>query len=182
MKKTYDQKIILKAAISLAKKNGLKKLTMRKLAFELNCSVMPIYDNYESKDMLIKDVFDEIVRENNKASTYFERNLQVLLNGIKSPQLFRDVKEYSPVSSELMNHYKDTINLMAKEDRLKKFDNKAHQSIHFDLLIYISGLVDRQLYLSEDQKEADEFWIGVFEGFTEVLLLGYEKARELGKI
>lgn len=176
MKKIYDKHTILEAAIVLAKEVGFRKLTMRKLASKLNCSVMPIYDSYESKEDLIKDVFDEVVRDNNKADTYFERNKQVLLSGIRSPQLFRDIKEYSPSSPELINHYKDTIGLMNKEDRLKNFTYDYQQSIHFDLLIYISGIVDRQLYSKGQNKEPEEFWLKIFDQFTEVLILGYEKS------
>ena len=179
MKKTFNKKMILEAAIALAKEVGFKKLTMRSLASQLNCSVMPIYDSYESKEDLIKDVFNDIIRENNSALTYFDRNEQVLLNGIRSPQLFKDVKEYSPRSSEFINHYKETIDLMKKEDKLMNFSHEVQQSIHFDLLIYISGIVDRQLYSSEQMNEPEEFWLKTFNQFTEVLILGYEKAIEL---
>ena len=176
MKKTFDKKIILEAAIGIAREVGFKKLTMRSLASRLGCSVMPIYDAYESKDDLIKEIFNEIIRENNSALTYFERNKQVLLNGIRSPQLYRDVKEYSSSSLELLSHYEETIDLMKKEDKLIRFSYEVHQSINFDLLIYISGIVDRQLFSTDQMKEPEDFWVKLFEEFTEILILGYEQA------
>lgn len=175
MKKTFNEKMILEAAIALAKEVGFKKLTVRRLASRLNCSVMPIYDSYKSKEDLIEDVFNEIVRENNRELTYFDRNKQVLLNGIRSPQLFRDIKEYSPRSSELRNHYDNTIDLMNKEKKLMSFSHEVQQSIHFDLLIYISGIVDRQLFNNNQENESEEFWVKLFEEFTEILILGYER-------
>lgn len=182
MRKTFNKDLILKTAVELAKEVGFKKLTMRLLASRLKSSVMPIYDAYMSKDELIEDVFNEVVKENNQASSYFERNLQVLISGIRSPQLYRDIKAYSPNSTDLMSHYSDTIDLMAKEEGLKKFDDSVRQNIHFDLLIYISGLVDRQLFISDAQREPEDYWIDVYEGFKEVLLLGYEKAFEEGRL
>lgn len=169
MRKAFDKDMILQAAMDLAREVGFRKLTMRSLASKLNCSVMPIYDAYESKDHLIQDVFDSIVRENNSAPTYFERNRQVLLNGIRSPQLFRDIKKYSSSSSEFLAHYEETIELMAKDQRFEQFSYEACKSIYFDLLIYISGLVDRQFYVTEVVDEPEEFWLDIFDGFTEVL-------------
>lgn len=174
IKKTYNRDMILQQAILLAKEVGFKKLTMRGLSGRLKCSVMPIYDSFESKDKLLEEVYNEIIRADIKASGYFERNREVLRHGIQSPLLYRDMREYGVQSDEFNNLYKETINLMMTEKRLKNFSFKVCESLHFDLMIYITGIVEKQMNRTYDIPNFEEFCINALNQFTEVLIRGYE--------
>ncbi len=71
IKKTYCKELILAEAIELSNVAGLKKLTMRELAKRLNFSVMPIYDSFTSKEVLIEEIYNEIIREQTRSQGYF---------------------------------------------------------------------------------------------------------------
>ena len=175
-KKIFSREIILSEAISLAKKVGFKKLTMRSLANSLNSSVMPIYDAFSSKEILIEEVYNEIIRDNIKSDNYFDRNREVLLNGIRSPSLYRDVREYGSRSYEFNQLYLDTIKLMMHEAKFENFSLQACESLHFDISIYITGLVERKINQNYEIPDHENYCIDTLNQFTEVLIMGYEKA------
>jgi hypothetical protein len=65
---------------------------------------------------------------------------------------------------------------MMSEDRLKSFSIEACESLHFDLLVYITGIVERQMNKIYQVKNYEKFCVTGFEQFTEVLIMGYEQA------
>ncbi len=173
-KKKFDNDKILKCAVSLAKESGLEKLSMRKLAAKLNCSVMPIYDAFESKDMLIEAIFEEIISENNKSSSYFQRNKEILINGIQHPVLYRDIRNQGEKSVKLLQYYADVIHLMQKEERLSAFSREELESLNFDILVYISGLVERSA--SKTMNLTQDYYLTILDQVTELFILGYSAA------
>lgn len=179
MRKAFDRDKILNEAVLLAKEVGLNKLSMRALASRLDCSVMPIYDSFDSKETLVEEIYNAIIRENNRADNYLDRNKEVLMNGLHSPQLYRDMREYGAKSFEFMNLYDEVMQLMKAEECFKGFDLKVLESIHFDLLIYITGLVERKMDQSQEIPDFESFCVTLLDQFTQVLILGYRQALTL---
>lgn len=92
-KKKYDKGLILRTAFKISKEIGLESMSMRMLARELGCSVMPIYDAFESKEDLIRELNDYCVRDTmfelNSKSIY-QRYRKMTEYGITYPKFFLD--------------------------------------------------------------------------------------------
>ncbi len=178
-KKNYPKELILKSAISLARKVGFNKLTMRNLAKELNCSVMPIYTTFDSKEMLLEEIYSTVVKELLSVKGYFERNEDVLRDGIKSPAFYRDMRDYNPTSDDVEILYADTISLMMAEDRLKGFTENQCSKIHFDISVYITGIVERQLNKRQHFDDYEQFCLDTLHEFTETIIIGYRQQNNI---
>lgn len=172
-KKLYSKELILKKAIELSKKVGFYKLSMRELAKYVGCSVMPIYSNFDSRETLIEEIFKKVVNELSSAKGYFERNNEILRQGIKSPAFYRDMRDYNSGQEYIEVKYPDIIALMRNEEKLKGFDEKICSSIHFDISVYITGIVERQLNKRQHIDNYEQFCMDILHGFTETLIKGY---------
>ena len=174
-KKLYPKELILNTAIELAKKNGFEKLSIRAIARELNTSVSPVYDSFESKEDIIYAVVIEIINEDTVQESYFERNKRILEYGLNFQVLYRDIQHYTRNNHIKSTHYDQILNLMRNEPKLKDFNESALGSLNFDTLIYISGLV----HLSESDKNIKnnhEFYQTTLSQVTELMILGYKQA------
>ncbi len=179
--KHYSKELILEKAITLAREVGFKKLTMRDLAKSIGCSVMPIYSTFDSKEMLIEEIYNKVVRELISIKGYFKRNNEVLKHGITSPAFYRDMRDYNTSTINVEELYSDTISLMQAEEKLKDFDESACSNIHFDISVYISGIVERQLNKRRHFDNYEQFCINTLHQFTETLIMGYRQVVELEK-
>lgn len=177
-KKSFPKELILSNAIELAKSVGFKKLTMRKLAERVGSSVMPIYTIYESKEDLLQDIYQHIVVDLISIENYFKRNNEVLIQGIKSPAFYRDMRDFNPVSDNVEAMYQDTIALMKREPKLKHFNEQELSSLHFDISVYITGIVERQLNKRQHFDNYKLFCINTLYQFTEILIRGYNQVSK----
>ncbi len=176
-KKIFCRKKITETALELAYEMGLEKLSMRKLAKRMGSSVMPIYDAFLSKEELIEEVYNLVVVGKEVEDTYFKRNLQILKNGIKYPQLFKDVQLRAKKYATSDSYYNNVIIMMQKESRLLGFSQDELKSLNFDLIIYINGLVSRSQIDQKDFTDIYNVYSGVLEQATELFILGYELGR-----
>lgn len=176
-KKIFTKETILKTAVTISKERGLSRLSMRLIAKKLNCSVSPIYAAFDSKDDLEKAVFDYVVNNNNATGTYFERNKQVLVAGINSPELYKDVRRLSNKFHSSLKHYDDLISLMKREDSLVDFTDQELESLHFDLMTYINGLVEKSLVDFKSIIDLKEY-ISILDQVTMCFIWGYTYGRQ----
>lgn len=58
--KKVQKEDILKATLEILKKEDIESLNARRIAKELNCSVQPIYHNFENMEELKKAAFLEM--------------------------------------------------------------------------------------------------------------------------
>lgn len=177
-KKIYHRNVILAEAINMAKELGLEGLSMRKLAKALKCSVTPVYDAYESKEDLIKAVYKKVVEETHASEMYFERNENVLLFGIRSPLLYRDIRRYADVLKDFNTAYNDIIELMKSEPRLKGFTRPMLESLNFDLMIYMNGLVEKSMVSVLEASDIEKQYLMILRQVTELFILGYKHSGE----
>lgn len=59
--KYQNKSVYLNAALNIIKENGVDKLTMRKVARDLEVSPMAIYKHFTNKEELLKAVLDEFI-------------------------------------------------------------------------------------------------------------------------
>ncbi len=174
-KKQYSKELILNTAIELSKEVGFKKLTVRELANRVGCSIMPIYSTFDSKELLIEEVFNYVVRELLSINNYFKRNIVVLSQGVRSPEFHRDMSSFIPDDNTFEVLYKDTLNLMKKEPLLNGFTDEQLSRIHFDISLYITGIVERKLYKRQQFDDYLQFCIDTLDKFTSTIVKGYQK-------
>lgn len=176
-KKLYDREFVLEAALELAKETGFDRLSIRGIARKLNTSVSPVYDSFESKHEIIQAIIVKVFDENANSDCYFERNQGILSYGLKYPMLYRDIQLYTRKYYLETTHVSDVRKLMQNEHKLKGFPDNVLRSLNFDILLYISGLV--QLRLSDAVNDFDiAFYKSSLKAATELLILGYKHRDE----
>ena len=144
--------MILETAFEIVREYGLEKLSNRELASKLNCSIRPIYYQFENSEELQKELYIKIER-------YFYKFLldnmiedipkykQVGINYIKFAKkekklfqtLFMNGKGLTPnafVSKE-GDDYKELENLIKISTKLKEEDIK---SFHTKMWIFCHGI------------------------------------------
>jgi AcrR family transcriptional regulator len=176
-KKEFKKDLVLKAAIDIAKEVGFDRLSIRGIAKRLNCSVSPVYDSFECKEDIIHGIYLDVLMENNSEESYFKRNIEVLTYGIKYPTLYRDIRKYSSSQPETEELYNEVIALMKKEKRLASFSLQEMESLNFDILVYISGLVERSTVELKTFIDVLSNYTNILNQVTELLIIGYENAR-----
>lgn len=59
----YSKESVMEAAFKIVKEEGIAQLNARRIAKELNCSVQPIFSNFENMDDLKKNLYQKIINE-----------------------------------------------------------------------------------------------------------------------
>lgn len=136
-KKKYSKEKIVEKAFEIAKTEGIKGITIRKVADKLNSSIAPIYVNFNDVDELIKEVIKktfEIGKElidKEDSEDDFEKIGRASLKFARDyPLLFRDIvmnpnnylENYDEdIGEELVEQMKNSPELKGlEEDKLKK--------------------------------------------------------------
>ncbi len=61
-KETISKEDIRNAAFLMAREEGIKEVTARKLANKVGCSTQPIFRNYENMDDCLRDVYEDALK------------------------------------------------------------------------------------------------------------------------
>ena len=89
------------------------------------------------------------------------------------------MRDYNPNTLNGEELYSNTISLTQAEEKLKDFDESACSSIHFDISVYITGIVERQLNKRRHFDDFEQFCITILHQFTETLIMGYRQGVKL---
>lgn len=140
----FTKEMILKKSIKLAKKNGLKDLSMRKLAKELKSSVMPIYGRFLNKEELLDQIFITLLKEiaGDSTTTFEERYVQLMKFGLKYPLLYKDMKDFAAKSFYYTDLFEEVLNLMRADIRLRNCSTNELLKISKVINWYISGVIE----------------------------------------
>ena len=77
-----SKEMILETAFEIVRKNGIEKLSNRELANKLNCSIRPIYYQFENSEELQKELYRKIEK-------YFYKLYDKYLEFLKSLHLLK---------------------------------------------------------------------------------------------
>jgi len=141
-KKKYTRQTIIETAYKLSEEVGLDGITMKRIAKELNCSVMPIYESFSTKDELKEAV--NLFSTNNSINhpdihTIEDRYRKMIRFGLRYPEIFLSfVDEIKSFENE-QNILKDLCLLMKKDERLKNFDDRQLIIINSRIEMLILG-------------------------------------------
>lgn len=152
-KKVFTKDIILKTAYELAFNRGIEHISMRSIAKELGCSVMPIYEAFDSKEDLINalSTFNE---EDYMQTTHtmYDRYYRLLREGIKYPNFFLSVVEY-----DVHKLHNETIidfvcELVQKQEDLQYLSNRTAYIFNTRIELFIVGMVYAYRTMPADAK------------------------------
>jgi len=153
-KKRYTKDMILKTAYDCSIEQGIEHISMRQIAKELGCSVMPIYEAFDSKEELINalSTFNEELYMNTSESMY-DRYYRLLREGLKYPNFFLSVVEFDVHKNhnqEIVNYVR---NLVRKEEGLEKLSDLNAYTFNTRIELFIIGMVYAYRTLPQRTKE-----------------------------
>lgn len=153
--KRFSKELILEKAFEISKQNGVHGLSMRNLSKQLGCSVMPIYDAFDSKDDLLQELsvycFNKTV-EAIDGTTVFERYRKLVELGMKYPQFVLDFVHISAGPDAQEEVSTKLFNLMRQDSRMKHLSDDKLNEINSRIELVTIGLV----YLYKNVKAEDK--------------------------
>ncbi|MCP4135258.1 MAG: TetR/AcrR family transcriptional regulator [bacterium] len=145
--KTSKEEII-RAALELIKEGGLKMITAREVAKQLNLSSRPIYSFYPSMDELKKDVINNIVEKYQQAAMSTNSNDSFLNMGLAQVRFAREEPIFYRI---LINESKNkSYNDLTEESLIKLKEDSPYSDLPDETLrdlllkmaIFTSGLAE----------------------------------------
>lgn len=172
--KKYTKEIILKAAFDLALEVGVDKISMRKLADRIGCSVMPIYEEFISKEELIKaiSIFTE-QQSNQESTTLYDRFYGLLYYGLKYPKFFLSIIEYDSIHRQPQEIICKVCGLMRRDSRLKHLDDRDAYIINTRIEIYLIGLIYTYQFTGSDLMKRYTQLKNILTEAIDSIIIGY---------
>ncbi|MCF7931131.1 MAG: TetR family transcriptional regulator [Acholeplasmataceae bacterium] len=141
-KKLYSKEKILESAYELALEIGVKKISMRKLADRIGCSVMPIYEQFSSKEELLSaiGVFVEEYIEIDNISLYNRYN-NLLYYGLNYPDFYLNIVVPDTSHTHSAEALCKLCYIMKKDERLKDLTDKQVLVINSRIDVFMTGAI-----------------------------------------
>ncbi len=148
-KKKYSRKQIIDQAFEIAKKEGIEKITIRKVAKKLNSSVAPIYQNFDDAEALINEVVKrtfklgkDLIEEVDSGEKFKDIGLASLHFAQQYPTLFRDLmmNQGNYMSNYDQDLGKSLVEEMQKDSDLNDFSESELKLILLKMRIVHTGL------------------------------------------
>ena len=174
-KKVYSRDIILKTAYALSFEKGMEHITIRQIAKELGCSVMPIYESFDSKEDLINELstFNE-EKYIDKDETMYDRYYRLLREGIKYPNFYLSVADYDVRKRHNENIIDHVCMIVKKHEKLKHLSDYYAFQCNTRIEIFILGMVYVYKDLP-DARKADDKMISILNNCIDAFIEYYSK-------
>lgn len=146
--KKFSKEEIILAAFSIARKEGLDAITIRRVAKQLGSSIAPIYVNFENVDELIQAVIDhthevakQLILEQNSGHPFRD----IGIGGVKFAKeysvLYRDlIMKDNPYMEHNEERIQFAINQMKQDPNLHGLTDEELKDIIFKMDIFHTGL------------------------------------------
>ena len=174
-KKIYSRDIILKTAYSLSFEKGIEHVTIRQIAKELGCSVMPIYESFDSKEDLINELstFNE-EKYIEKDKTMYDRYYRLMREGIKYPNFYLSVADYDVRKKHNENIIAHVCRIVKKHEKLKQLSDHYAFQYNTRIEVFILGMVYVYKDLPESKKE-DKKMMDILNNCIDAFIEYYSK-------
>lgn len=142
--KVYSRDMIVKKAFQLSLEKGIFGISMREVARKLGCSVMPIYDSFDSKEDLIEALSNYAIKETFRdfyCDTFTERHLMMLEFGLKYPKFYLDFVKLNVDYRAEEDLIGTLIRIMRKDERMKDLGELDLYKINGQVEIFIVGVI-----------------------------------------
>ena len=128
-----DKTFVKRKAHKLFKHHGIKSIRMDDIADELNISKRTLYENFESKEMLLREILKDIEKYDTRNITSIYKDDMVIEN---HQDLIRNIdllqKQFEELKNKSFNIFRSKQSQFFFE--LKKFYKKIYQS-HIDIVV-----------------------------------------------
>ncbi len=147
-KTKFDKNAIMDAALEIAKEKGFSGITARSVANQLNCSVAPIYVNFDTIDDLVKAVVQQVfiisdeLFAKQKGQSMFEKIGKASLEfAHEYPILFRELAiQPNPYMSSYETIESTLLEAMAEDEAMRGWTIKERKRLLLKLRIFQMGL------------------------------------------
>lgn len=144
----YTKDEIVDAAFKIACSEGLSKITVRRVADDLGCSVAPIYVNFTNSQDLLDQVLEKISILSREMSLYPYSEISFLNIGIGTmkfameyPVLFKEFvmqENNNPIPTE--EEFISLLQLMRTFNLLEKMTDAQLKKIFWKMKVFTNGL------------------------------------------
>ncbi|MEX1308703.1 MAG: TetR/AcrR family transcriptional regulator [Eubacteriales bacterium] len=139
---------IIQAAFDIAENEGLAQITVRKVAAALNCSVAPIYVNFENAEDLVSDVIKkamdinmEYVSRPYTDQPFLNMGIGSIMLAYEHKKLYRDIVALNNAHDETdAEAHRIMIDIMKSDKKLEGFSDPQIMQILFTLQVFTAGL------------------------------------------
>ncbi len=181
--KKVQKEDILKATLEILKKEDIESLNARRIAKELNCSVQPIYHNFENMEELKKTVFLEMhgiyqrymKKASEKEKAYKEMGLAYIKFAKDYPKYFKAIfmnkTNFTPES--LIDNDNTGNSIIKKGMELTGFSYEEQKKFHVKVWIFTHGIAT--LLATNTVKMSDKEIDELLETTVRAMLVGTKK-------
>lgn len=191
-KNKIEKQQLIDAAFKIASNEGLNKITIRKVADELGCSIAPIYVNFsdvESLKQAVQEKAVELMREiavqQDHGDAYLNRGIANLIFASRYPLLFYDV--ILNLNPRIYSKESDLVYLeqVRNDPEIGKLSEDQLRVLMYRLYVFHIGLVvlsanelhSNRLPLDEAIRTLEETGYDIIAGMVQRL----EKTGKEGK-
>lgn len=139
-KKKYTREKIIETGYNIQKDVGLERVTIRAIAKELGCSVMPIYEEFGTKEELYHEISSYSLERSMYLEDMYARYRYILAYGLKMPEQllsFLDLKRQYDYQEELIEKL---LFIMRKEPKLSRKTDQEILQLNARIELYIVGI------------------------------------------
>lgn len=162
-KKEYGKKEILEAAIKIADREGIKELSVRKIAGSLGCSTTPIYSNFKSmknlETKLINYIVDILISYTEKTYTpniFLNIGVGIVFFAREHKKLYNILFTQSSKYKKMMERFHEATNRQMKTDKIIEYvSEEDRMDILQKMWIFTHGLstLVSNGYMDDDSDE-----------------------------
>lgn len=143
-KKIYTKNQILEAAYQITRDYDLESLSMRAIARHIGCSVMPIYDSFNSKEDLVFEVNKYSLRKtlyDLTCKSIEDRYDNIIEFGFKYPQFFLNFVRFEKTFKHDDEVVCKLCGFLKKDERMKLLTDQDVLKIDGRIEAFITGVV-----------------------------------------
>lgn len=187
-KKQFTREQIIEAAFTIAEKEGIKEVSLRKVARELQCSVAPIYVNFKNSSELLEAVMEKIadIAENMMMKHYTDNYF--INNGIglmkfawKYNNLYRDLLLNNNTLMDLSSRKEKTAIIQMRRDKwFDGFTDDELQEVLLKMRVVVYGITTMYVYKLLTKELNEEEVIKIISDTGKDIIYS-SKARKLNK-
>ena len=189
-KAKYGREEILNGALSIANREGLDKLSVRRIARELGCSTTPVYSTFRSmpelEASLISRVIDILISYTEKEYTdnlFLNIGIGIVFFAREYRKLYRVLFLESDKFKEMLERFHYSTDLQMKKAQISQLiDEEERKDILRKMWIFTHGLATL-ISTGYIENESDEFIIDLLgrTGGDVISSTIYQKDPELFK-
>jgi AcrR family transcriptional regulator len=187
-KKQFSKEQIVDAAFDIAQKEGIREVTIRKVASMLDCSVAPVYVNFDSGDELleevvkkISDIANDMMMEKYTDNTFLNTGIGHLKFALKYHTFYKDLLLVSdPVIKLDFDKESIAISKMKRDNWFRDFTDDELNEALLKMRIFVYGVASMVVHNLLPEKITEDYIMRLIGDAGKDIVYS-SKARKLNK-